>query len=473
MSSIMINCCDPFNRHKTKKTNVSDASEETINHGKRLKIDVAGKKICKQCKSDLKKRADGTIAAQATAIEEESEGSRSSLEMDVDPMEPSGSGHSLQKTPSKQHLQTMEHDVDPTEPSGSGYTLRITPSKQHLQPMEHELEAIIGPHSPSPPDRSDIVYDDERIQKNLNALLVSLGHEEMNNSSLTSGYLETIVDTISVGLSASLFKNAITSNTSTDKCKDCAEILSQLKDKFQNSTDRVKKYQILSVVPKSWSANKVATTFDTTWYMANNAIKMVKQHGILFPVAKKVGSNTIPSEVVNLVKDFYRSDEVSSDRPAMSDKTVVWENGVKIEKQIKLILMNLKEAHALFKEKYPNVKIGFSKFASVRPKECKTALDKRGMLAVCVCIYHQNTKLAADALLRNMSVSPDIKDYKDFCAKLMCATQTVECHMRTCKNCKSETDLRKILNDAFTDGYERIIYKQWMTTEDEKRQSTY
>lgn len=130
--------------------------------------------------------------------------------------------------------------------------------------------------------------------------------------------------------------------------------------------------------------------------------------------------------------------------------------------------MNVKEAHALFKEKYPSVKIGFSKFASVRPKECLLALDKRGMHAVCMCIYHQNVKLASDALVKNLNTPAGIHDYKGFCAQLMCATPTDECHLRTCPNCKSDAALHKILDEMFTDEFERITYKQWMSLEQSK-----
>ena len=50
-------------------------------------------------------------------------------------------------------------------------------------------------------------------------------------------------------------------------------------------------------------------------------------------------------------------------------------------------LCNLQELYTAFKEKHPNVNIGFSKFFAFRPK-----------WSVCVCSAHQNVVLLVDAM---------------------------------------------------------------------------
>ena len=55
-------------------------------------------------------------------------------------------------------------------------------------------------------------------------------------------------------------------------------------------------------------------------------------------------------------------------------------------------MSNLKEMYQLFKEKYPDKRIGFSKFADVRPKHCVLA-GASGTYSVCVCTIHQTVKL--------------------------------------------------------------------------------
>ena len=56
------------------------------------------------------------------------------------------------------------------------------------------------------------------------------------------------------------------------------------------------------------------------------------------------------------------------------------------------MLNNLKEAYRVFKEKFPTVKLGFSKFAELRPKNWFLS-GQSGTYPVCVCIIHQNVKL--------------------------------------------------------------------------------
>ncbi len=58
--------------------------------------------------------------------------------------------------------------------------------------------------------------------------------------------------------------------------------------------------------------------------------------------------------------------------------------------QKQLVLCNLKEAYSSFKEKFPGAKIGFSKFAELRPKQCVLA-GSSGTHSVCTT--HQNMKL--------------------------------------------------------------------------------
>ena len=55
-------------------------------------------------------------------------------------------------------------------------------------------------------------------------------------------------------------------------------------------------------------------------------------------------------------------------------------------------LCNLQELYTAFKENYPNVNIGFSKFSTLRPKWC-ILLSSKMTQSVCVCSAHQNVVL--------------------------------------------------------------------------------
>ena len=60
-------------------------------------------------------------------------------------------------------------------------------------------------------------------------------------------------------------------------------------------------------------------------------------------------------------------------------------------------LCNLQELYTAFKEKHPNVNIGFSKFCALRPKWCVLAGWKMTH-SVCICSAHQNAMLLVDAM---------------------------------------------------------------------------
>ena len=78
----------------------------------------------------------------------------------------------------------------------------------------------------------------------------------------------------------------------------------------------------------------------------------------------------------------------------------------------RLILCNLKELYTAFKMKHSHLDIGFSKFASLRPKWC-IAVGPKGTHSVCVCTIHQNVKL----MLSAVSIS---KDYHSCIDLIVC-----------------------------------------------------
>ncbi|KAL5484241.1 hypothetical protein EMCRGX_G020703 [Ephydatia muelleri] len=99
---------------------------------------------------------------------------------------------------------------------------------------------------------------------------------------------------------------------------DGAAMIEQLRDKFASSTSRSEKLTILTVLPKSWSIAKIVNVFGVTKCMA---------------------------------RIFYESRE-------------------KEHRQKRLVLCNLTEA---YRQCIPDIKVGFSKFAELRPKECVLA----------------------------------------------------------------------------------------------------
>ena len=72
---------------------------------------------------------------------------------------------------------------------------------------------------------------------------------------------------------------------------------------------------------------------------------------------------------MKLVIDFYESDDISRTMPGKKDFISVRQEGKRIHVQKRLVLSNLKEVYQAFKDTFPSKKIGFSKFAELRPPQ--------------------------------------------------------------------------------------------------------
>ena len=154
---------------------------------------------------------------------------------------------------------------------------------------------------------------------------------------------------------------------------DGSEMIQQLKEKFQSTAERSEQLQILTVLPKSWSLKKI---------MARKSKDLVKEKGVLSHPGPKPGPS-LPQETVGVVHAFYEYDNISRVMPGKKDFVSVKQDGKRVHVQKRLVLSNLKEVYHEFKEKFPDLKIGFSKFAELRPKHCLLA-GASGTHSVCV-----------------------------------------------------------------------------------------
>jgi hypothetical protein len=241
-----------------------------------------------------------------------------------------------------------------------------------------------------------------------------------------------------------------------------AEIIQQLKEKFNSCTLKNEKVQILTVLPKSWSAIRVQQEFAASNYMVRKAKRLVQDHGILSLPTQKAG-RTLSARVVDDVREFYCSDTMSRIMPGMKDFVSVNIEGQRQHIQKRLILCNLREIFEQFKHAHPQHKIGFSKFAELRPKECVLA-GSSGTHAVCVCTIHQNVKLMFHgAKLEGLS---DGYSYKNCLAEIKCNPPRVQCFLDRCEECPGIEILQHKLEQHFDEhGLDHVEFRQWTTTD--------
>lgn len=62
---------------------------------------------------------------------------------------------------------------------------------------------------------------------------------------------------------------------------DESVMISQLKEKFQETNSSSVKVQILTLLPKTWSIRKIQEEFGVTYYMARKSKILVEEQGIL------------------------------------------------------------------------------------------------------------------------------------------------------------------------------------------------
>ena len=110
-----------------------------------------------------------------------------------------------------------------------------------------------------------------------------------------------------------------------------------------------------------------------------------------------------------------------------------------MHKQNRLVLCNLSELYSAFRDKYPNIKIGFSKFCILRPKWCVLA-GSSGTHSVCACSTQQNAVLLVNAIDWEYT-------YKDLIKKVVCDPDNKVCMMYCSESCPGNAALKRFLHD--------------------------
>ena len=208
------------------------------------------------------------------------------------------------------------------------------------------------------------------------------------------------------------------------KVQDFDGLMEKVKAKINEvGTTRSEKIQLLTIVPESRSRKSIMEYFEVTKYMAKASQSLVASNRIFSKPPPRKGK-ALSSEIKNIIIDFYKDNENTRIMPGARDKVSIAPN---VYKQKRLILCTLKELYLSFKAKYPDTKVGFSTFATIRPKWCVLA-GSAGTHAACVCTIHQNAIL--------MLKSAQIEDsYQDLISMMVCDPDNKECMLQQCTDC--------------------------------------
>ena len=187
---------------------------------------------------------------------------------------------------------------------------------------------------------------------------------------------------------------------------------------------------------------------------------LVLEFGDDATMRKKTRIGSIQKDTVDKVNSFYCRDNISRIAPGRRDVVTVRDEAGKKKLQKRHLVMSVKECYATFKESNPDVKIGVSKFAEIRPPN--VLLSSETPSNVCQCIYHQNFILALSSIHQYI---PDIPSYtRDFPSSCLVSDNNPDCWFTECDhhNCGFDEAYRMTLpvDDMFLQET-RAKWMQW------------
>ncbi|XP_034246220.1 uncharacterized protein LOC117648108 [Thrips palmi] len=439
-------CCDPFEAHRLKNVSSSLKPVSAQLHDKCVSLlpaVVEGKKLCISCLKEVHSR----LAVKS-------------------PQRDEAAALATSRTPSQRQQRIPTPAAEAASPAAPGFVVSkgipCGPASAPPSITSDISDASSGEVVPSPCQVA--------LQRwNTGTGLFGGSPADRKKLQTSNKYKEK-----KFGFAVNLLKDTLnkaagkTTEITTKFEKAGQEMVNQLKDKFENSETYAEKIRILSVLPASWTNAQIKTEFQATLHMIKVTKKLVAEQGILCTPNPKKGKALSP-ETEDIVKNFYELPEISREMAGKKECISVTANdGTRSLVQKRLILGDLKEIYDLFKTKHPEVKIGFSRFASLRPRHCVLA-GAPGTHAVCVCMVHQNFKLMfMGACLGSLKLGEEkrFEHYRNFITETMCEVPLEDCHIGACQKCpgisKVGEDLKNLLAENFIS---EITYKKWIKNE--------
>ena len=161
---------------------------------------------------------------------------------------------------------------------------------------------------------------------------------------------------------------SITANEST-VCH-CTEWIQNLGLALQKCSTVSEKIKILTLLPSSLTKNEISSLFpDITMYMIERAKNLAQEKGVYSEPEAYTG-HPIDESTEKIVMEYYINDDFNCSRqsPNKSDIITVKINDKKEKKVTRFLTRSLKATYKAFENDYPELRIGKSKFYSLRPK---------------------------------------------------------------------------------------------------------
>ena len=198
-----------------------------------------------------------------------------------------------------------------------------------------------------------------------------------------------------------------------------------------------------------------------------------KQRCVVSKLAESIGLNVSPNsspstlchgsalstDTKKCVVEFYNNCDISWQAPGCKDWVIIRETiegeRVKRTEQVRFMLMSLREAYSNFKEEYPSLKVGLTKFCEWCPAHMK--LFDQIPHQVCVCSYHENVRLLLVALKEHTTLNTD---FSAFTEQVTCDPSAKVCMSGKCSKCANAINKYDPVNRSHP-----VRYQQWQSVD--------
>lgn len=368
----------------------------------------------------------------------------------------------------RNNLESIQNEDSNKECSPKDFSEVITEECSGDVPMDIVEEERISFSDEK--NENDIEYrlnlsaQKENVKNLLNKLIDTLDFGTLKSIDFKNPkVIEETIDVLSTSLKGLLIKNY----------KKCASdkpnlfestLIKELKTKLDHEEKVAEKIHILTIFPSSWSCRQIVKETGCTLYAAKASRKLREKKGILSYLDPPTRKRKITDDIIKTVKEFYCRNDISRLYPGSRDYVTVKNGTISEQIQKRLLLHNLKEIFALFKEEFPSIKISFAYFCLLRPLYCVFITNLSSNHNVCVCVHCHNIQLMLESLRYMKSKSKDIPTtYREIFTKMLCQNPTEDCRDNECFECpgynKIDNKICLFLNECKIDS---IRVKQWV-----------
>lgn len=219
---------------------------------------------------------------------------------------------------------------------------------------------------------------------------------------------------------------------------EAVAILVNLRKVFDDSNQQEQE-KLLTMLPSTWGRERTAKWFGSSKHQARKSIALKVYSDTASFSEDRRGNKPLDDQTVAMIQQFYTSDDVS--RETSNKKQVVRPPPSRDPVALRFLHLTVGETFEKFKTLHPDIKIGRSKFFSLKPSWVRDRTPHKN----CLCIQHANADLLLQAV-RNSLQSHVAMD--ELVQESVCKSPSEKCYYRSCIDCKN-IQASFILTDGF------------------------